>query len=250
MGAGGKVGSPVFFSKIGQVFTRKEKDIIANGSNRRTNEWGTISRSIDFKVNIVDINQFTNGQLWVSLLLFLPKLITAILIFLAFWLFGKFVQNIVHRFGAHRSLAPDITNLLRQTAWITFLIIGAISALSNLGIDMGAMIAGLGLTGFALGFALKDTVSNILAGFLLLIYKPFGRSDTITVGGEKGVISEINFRYTVLKRPGKTILIPNQSLFSNIVVVETPETDVKATPEVSSAPEMASTPVVSSIRQP
>lgn len=181
----------------------------------------------------MNLNQLSIAQIWVSLLLFLPKLIMAILIFVAFWLFGKCVQKIVHRFGAHRSLAPDITNLMRQTAWITFLILGAISALSNLGIDMGAMIAGLGLTGFALGFALKDTVSNILAGFLLLIYKPFGRSDTITVAGEKGVISEINFRYTVLKRPGKTVLIPNQNLFSNIVVVETPETETEPAAELA-----------------
>lgn len=160
---------------------------------------------------------------WASVLLYLPKLVAAVLIFLGFWLGGELLRRLIKRFGADRALAPDITNLIIQSAWIVLLILGAIIALGTLGIDMGAMIAGLGLTGFALGFALKDIISNLLSGFLILIYKPFGRTDTITVAGEKGVITEINLRYTVLKSPGKTILVPNQNLFSNIVVVQTPE---------------------------
>jgi small-conductance mechanosensitive channel len=172
-------------------------------------------------VDLVNINSAPVTQLWISALLFLPKLAVAILIFVGFWLGGEILRRVIGRFGVNRALAPDITNLIRQSATIVLLMLGAISALGTLGIDMGAMIAGLGLTGFALGFALKDIVSNLLSGFLLLIYKPFGRSDVITVAGEKGMITEINLRYTVLKSPGKIILIPNQNLFSNIVVVQT-----------------------------
>jgi small-conductance mechanosensitive channel len=177
----------------------------------------------------VEINPQSISQTWTSVVFFLPKLLTATLIFLVFWALGEATRRMIQRFGAHRALAPDITNLLRQTAWITLLAMGIISALGTLGIDMAAMIAGLGLTGFALGFALRDIISNLLSGFLLLIYKPFGRSDVIAVGGEKGVVTEINLRYTVLKSPGKTILVPNQNLFSNVVIVLTPETDVENT---------------------
>ena len=83
------------------------------------------------------------------------------------------------------------------------------------------MIAGLGLTGFALGFALRDAVSNLIAGALILLYQPFGYGDKITVGGSSGTVVRINFRYTVLEAVGGTIiLVPNSSMFSNSVKVE------------------------------
>jgi small-conductance mechanosensitive channel len=81
------------------------------------------------------------------------------------------------------------------------------------------MVAGLGLVGFALGFALKDLLSNFLSGLLILIYNPFVRGDTINVTGNEGKVVEINLRYTVLQGEEKRILIPNATLFSNPVIV-------------------------------
>ena len=63
----------------------------------------------------------------------------------------------------------------------TLIVIGFISALGTLGIDVTAMVAGLGLTGFALGFALKDVLSNAVAGVLILFYRPFALGDRIVV---------------------------------------------------------------------
>lgn len=94
-----------------------------------------------------------------------------------------------------------------------------ISALGTPGIDVSAIVTGLGLTGFALGFALKDAISNILAGSLILIYRPFNRNDTIKVANNEGVVEEIDLRYTTLKAEGKKILIPNATLLTNIVIV-------------------------------
>ena len=56
---------------------------------------------------------------------------------------------------------------------------GLVTALGTLGVDVSALVAGLGLTGFALGFAVKDTISNILAGVLLLVYRPFSKKDYV-----------------------------------------------------------------------
>lgn len=71
---------------------------------------------------------------------------------------------------------------------------------------MSALIAGLGLTGFALGFALRDAVSNLIAGVLILLYQPFGLGNKITVGGNSGAVVGINFRYTVLEADGQAII--------------------------------------------
>lgn len=158
-------------------------------------------------------------QIYTTVVLFLPRLGLAILTFLGFWISARVLRGTVQRFGKTRRLSQDIVNLMVQITQVALLSFGIISALATLGVDVWAMIAGLGLAGFALGFALKDLLSNFLAGFLILIYNPFVRGDTITVTGNEGRVIEINLRYTILQGDGKRILLPNATLFSNPVVV-------------------------------
>ena len=111
-------------------------------------------------------------------------------------------------------------DLANETARYTLIIIGLITGLGTMGIDISALIAGLGLTGFALGFALRDALSNLLAGTLIILYRPFKPGDIITVAGSTGTVSSINFRYSTLDAGGKTILVPNSTMFSNTVTVQ------------------------------
>ncbi len=159
------------------------------------------------------------GQIWTEIILFLPRLGIAILIFLVFWILARLLRGGVQRFGRTRRLSMDVVNMMEQITEVGLLIFGGVTALGTLGVDVGAMIAGLGLVGFALGFALKDLLSNFLAGFLILIYNPFVRGDYISVTGNEGRVIEINMRYTVLQEEGKKALIPNATLFSNPVIV-------------------------------
>ena len=144
----------------------------------------------------------------------------ALLILIIAYITAKVLKGVVQRFTRARRLPVDITNLLLQTSEVGIFLFGAVSALGTLGIDMGAMIAGLGLVGFALGFALKDLLSNFLSGLLILLYNPFTRGDRISVTGSEGIVIEINMRYTVLQAEDKKILIPNSSIFTNIVTVD------------------------------
>lgn len=153
----------------------------------------------------------------------LPRLGAVMVVFLFFWLSSRILRRLARRFGANHKLSPDLVNLLGQVSETSVLIFGIVSALGTLGINVGAMIAGLGLVGFALGFALKDLLSNFLSGFLILLYNPFVRGDCIKVGINEGKVIEINMRYTVLQAEGKEILIPNANLFSDAVIVHRPE---------------------------
>ena len=159
-------------------------------------------------------------EIFTSFYLFMPRLGGALLIFLVFWILARILRKAVLRFGRTHRLSPDVINLMEQIAEVALIIFGLVTALGTLGIDVGAMIAGLGLVGFALGFALKDLLSNFLAGFLILIYNPFIRGDHITVSGNEGRVVEINLRYTVLQNDDKRVLIPNATLFSNPVIVQ------------------------------
>ena len=162
----------------------------------------------------------TLRDVWTAFILFLPRLGIAILIFIGFWIMARLFRGTVMRFGRTRHLSADVVNLMEQITEVGLLIFGIVSALGTLGVDVAAMIAGLGLVGFAIGFALRDLLSNFLAGLLILIYNPFVRGDRITVSGNEGKVIEINLRYTVLQEEGKRALIPNSILFSNPVIVK------------------------------
>jgi small-conductance mechanosensitive channel len=151
--------------------------------------------------------------------LVIPQVAIGLLLLLAFWIISVIVERLLLRMSSFR-IDPDLASLLAQIAKVSILVVGAMTALQTMGINVNALVAGLGLTGFALGFALKDIISNALAGILVMIYEPFKRGDAITVTGFEGAVEEINFRYTVLDMESKRAFIPNSNLFTNPVIVQ------------------------------
>lgn len=147
------------------------------------------------------------------------KIGIAVAVFLIFWIIAKILKRAITRVTNKFDLNIHITALLARTFYITIIIIGIITALGTVGIDVSALVAGLGLTGFALGFALKDTISNLLAGVLILLYKPFSIDDEIKIAGYQGIVKAIDLRYTELQNTGDRILIPNSKLFTDPITV-------------------------------
>ena len=152
-----------------------------------------------------------------TILEFLPNLISAIFILLGFLISGRILNRIITK--KIKSDNPVIMNLIGQTMKTIFFMLGIVSSLGTLGIDVSAMVAGLGLTGFALGFALKDTLSNFISGVLVLIYKPFNIEDFITVDKYSGKVRDINLRYTVIIQEGNEVLVPNSFIFSKPIII-------------------------------
>jgi small-conductance mechanosensitive channel len=156
--------------------------------------------------------------------LLLVRFGTGLVILAVFWALGSSFQRLIVRLCQARAVSPDLVYFLGRSAKITLITFGAVTALGTLGVDVTALVAGLGLAGFALGFALKDMISNALAGILILVYKPFRRGDRVTVDSHEGDVVEINLRYTVLGTEDARILIPNANLFTTIVKVAAPGT--------------------------
>jgi small-conductance mechanosensitive channel len=154
-----------------------------------------------------------------KILLWLPEASVSLVIFFAFWFAGVLAYKIVTRLGARTHWADDVTSLLARGAKVALVIFGVVTALGTMGINVSALVAGLGLTGFALGFALKDALSNLLAGILILSYRPFRLGQFIEVAGQKGTVIDMDFRYTTLESEGTKVLIPNSNLFTNTVTV-------------------------------
>jgi small conductance mechanosensitive channel len=152
-------------------------------------------------------------------ILWVPTFLVALGLLLLFLLLSRVahfgVLRIVERTRAHGPLGA----LLASVARIGLIVLGVITALGTLGVNITGIVAGLGLTGFALGFALKDSIANLLAGVLILLYRPFEIGDHIDVGGLAGRVMHVNLRYTELESQTERVLLPNGKLLTDPIRV-------------------------------
>jgi small-conductance mechanosensitive channel len=175
--------------------------------------------------------------------LYAPKIATAIVLLVVFWLVAIGVERLITRAGDARKVHGDALFVLSRAAKLSLVAVGVVTALGTLGVDVAAMVTAMGLTGLAVGLALKDVISNSLAGILILIYKPFQRQDRISVVAVpsplEGHVVHVDLRYTTLQLPDRKILIPNANLFTNAIMVfqAPPPVETKsAGPPIESAP--------------
>ena len=145
----------------------------------------------------------------------LPRFGFALLVLFVFWLLAVVARKVIRKAGAVASIDASVINLLARAAYIVLLVVGLVTSLGTLSIDVSAIVASLGLTGFAVGFALKDSISNLLSGVLILIHRPFEVGDSIKVKTFQGRVTSIDLRYTRLELDGEKILVPNSLLFTN-----------------------------------
>jgi len=95
-------------------------------------------------------------------------------------------------------------------------------ALDAFGFDPRTVATGLGLTGLALGFALKDVLSNFVSGILILTLRPFELGDQIVVDETEGNVERIELRATQLRTyDGRVVLVPNAEVFTSRIINNT-----------------------------
>jgi len=187
--------------------------------------------------DIFQVGVFTNlllgwGEtLWSGVIENGPVLLfNIILFFVIVFVFLK-LANLAQKLTA-RGLEEskfELSQLLRRMVISivrnTILVIGVLIALSQVGISLGPLLAGMGVVGFVVGFALQDTLSNFAAGMLILIYRPFDVDDVIEAGGVMGKVSEMSLvNTTVLTFDNQTIIVPNGKIWGDIIKNVTAQT--------------------------
>lgn len=149
----------------------------------------------------------------------LPRLGAALGVFAAFGAATVVAGRLLRHPPPTRRVPRELWRLFSRAVKALLLTLGSLTALGTMGVDVSALVAGLGLTGFALGFAVRDALSNVLAGVLTLVYQPFRAGDRILVTGLEGEVLDVDLRYTTLEAGGKRHLVPDPALFSNAVTV-------------------------------
>lgn len=162
------------------------------------------------------------GRLVESAIVIIPRALAALLVISLFWAFATLVRWLMRIL--FRRVVEDLTieNLIKQVAYYAVWLLGVIVALDAFGFDPQAVATGLGLTSLALGFALKDILSNFISGILILVLRPFELGDQIIVGETEGNVERIDLRATQLRTyDGRVVLVPNAEVFTSRIINNT-----------------------------
>ena len=162
--------------------------------------------------------------LWASLVESGPGLFLNLLLFLIIVFIFYKLANLAKRLTETALQKPGVqlSQLLKRMVLLivrnTVLVIGVLIALSQVGISMGPLLAGLGVIGFIIGFALQDTLSNFAAGMLILLYRPFDVKDLVEAGGVSGLVSHMSLvNTTILTLDNQTIIVPNGKIWGDVI---------------------------------
>jgi small conductance mechanosensitive channel len=154
----------------------------------------------------------------------LPYLFVSIAVFVAFYFAAKGVRILVRRFAAQRKRHRNLGLVLGRLSQALIVLIGLLIALVIVlpGFTPGQLLELLGIGSVAIGFAFRDILQNFLAGILILLTEPFRIGDQIVVNAYEGTVEDIQTRATTITTyDGRRVVIPNASLFTNSVTVNT-----------------------------
>lgn len=146
-------------------------------------------------------------------------LVTALAIIIGARIAGALVSRSVDRLFARRGVDEGLRFAVAKILRYTVAIIGALVALSTIGINTSALMAGGAVLLVGIGFGLQKLAENFISGLLLLIERPVRKGDFIDVAGVLGTVEDIGLRAThVVSLDGLSIIVPNASLITNTVI--------------------------------
>jgi small conductance mechanosensitive channel len=154
-----------------------------------------------------------------------PRVVFKSLIFalvvVLFWSLSRFVSRVMKRVvdAPHLRFSELLKRMIVSMTSGIIMLIGLLLALSQLGFEVGPMLAGLGIAGFVLGFALQETLGNFAAGVMILAYRPYDVGDLIECSGDVfGKVSAMNLvSTTILTLDNQTRVVPNGKIWGDVI---------------------------------
>ena len=167
------------------------------------------------------------------------RVLGAMAILIAGWIASRGLYSVVERLcGRSQHIDRTVALFLANAAKYLMLGFTFVAVLTTFGIATASFVAVLGAFGVAVGLAIQGTLSNLAAGVMLIVFRPFHVGDRIETGGVAGTAQEINLFYTEIDGDDNArIIIPNGKLWGEIVKVtsrnETERVELKFTRPLS-----------------
>ena len=161
----------------------------------------------------------TLSELLAQFLDYLPRLISALVVFVIGLVLTLLLVSALNRALLRRKVDPSATTVITRLTRISLLILTVVISLQQVGFNLTAFLAGLGILGFTIGFALQDISRNFVAGILLLIQQPFKVGETIELNAFTGKVLAIEMRATrIVTLDGLIVDIPNGDVLTSPII--------------------------------
>jgi small conductance mechanosensitive channel len=169
---------------------------------------------------IIPDSLFDPQKVWAVVIALLPRLGAAIVVLLVYWIALRLTRPLLRGMLERSGFAAGLINMLVDGVFKgSIAAIAVITAASELGVNVAAALAGLGVAGIAVGFAAQETVANMIAGFLIFWDRPFTIGDFITTQNRYGRVTEITMRTTRIRTMDNTfVVIPNKQIIGDTLL--------------------------------
>jgi len=164
------------------------------------------------------LHKFTDAAGDLAVNLVVGAVILILTLWASAWLSG-ITRNAMGRL--HGRHAPDLTlqTFVASLVRYVILVIGFVAILQQLGVKTTSIVAVLGAASLAVGLALQGALSNVAAGVMILLFRPYRVGDIIETGGKKGTVRALDLVITELATADNLkIVIPNNKVFGDVIV--------------------------------
>lgn len=159
----------------------------------------------------IDLNQYVELAITWGL-----RVLSAILILIAGWVIGSWIRRRIFNI---KKLDATLSSFLGGLAKYTILSVSLIAVLGQFGVQTASLLAVLGAAGLAIGLALQGTLSNVAAGTMLLILRPFKAGDYIEFGSTGGTVNSLGlFGVELNTVDNKYVFAPNSNVWGNDII--------------------------------
>ncbi len=144
------------------------------------------------------------------------KILGAIVIFVIGKWVANFLTKMMKKLMERSKVEPTLSSFLGDMIFISLMVLVVLAALSTLGIKMTSFVAIVGAATLAIGMALQKNLSNIGAGVVLMLFRPFKVGDFVEIAGVTGTVEKISLFNTNLVTPdNRLIIVPNSNVIGN-----------------------------------
>ena len=146
------------------------------------------------------------------------KIIVFLFILFIFRALSHLIRRAAERGVKRVNLSVLLRSMIVSTAGNVVMALGVMIALSQMGVSLGPLLAGLGVLGFIVGFALQDTLGNFASGMMILLYRPYDVGDVITAAGVTGKVKDMSLVYTmILTFDNQKMIVPNSKIWGDVI---------------------------------
>jgi small conductance mechanosensitive channel len=213
-------------NRILMTVTQQDAQDFGVGVAGLAQQWATaLNRAFDEPPLAIDVGQrlySTIRQFQRDSIDRLPTILGALLTVLLTMFLASSIKRITLAASDRWEIDYNSKTLVSRIAYSSIWVFGTMVALGVLGLNFATLVGTLGLTSVAIGFSLRDILSNYFSGIILLVSRPFRVGDQIIIQDFEGTVTYIQLRATTLiTYDGRTISIPNLQVFTATIINNT-----------------------------